>query len=252
MEELWKDWPRQIARRTRKCIGLPASTHVGVISRILDQLLQLSSATQEFSLREIPLIISYPTIYGLYQEDITDAAAYLGVRPAYGQHQYQPRSLVAAYAGHSLGLCESYRNKEACRQEGLQMPVHETLLVEYTEHALLQNASVMREAHDLADRYVDLSPNFHFGSHNTPERDGAAEIGQAVLQLLPKKYRSTGPPKRIIAIITGGEVCEEVVEAVAEAIKTLGSEVEMLATEPEHIAVRGAAELAWRATQQNE
>lgn len=32
------------------------------------------------------------------------------------------------------------------------MPVRETLLVEYTEHALLQHVGIMREAYDLASR----------------------------------------------------------------------------------------------------
>lgn len=85
-------------------------------------------------------VISYPGIVALYDEDIVDAADYLGVFALKGLHFYQPREIVAAYAGHGMGLCDSYKDKdkdkEEYREEGLSMPARYTLLVEYTVGAL--------------------------------------------------------------------------------------------------------------------
>src|SRR4051812_38604572 len=114
MEELWSDWRRQLVRRTRLGVGLSASADVGVLSRMLGQLLDLPTATPGVPLRQLPVVISYPALKGLYQEAIADAAAYLGVQILSGNHSYQPRNMVAAYAGHDLGLCKTYRDSETC------------------------------------------------------------------------------------------------------------------------------------------
>jgi hypothetical protein len=252
MDELWNDWPRQLVRRIRKGLGLPASADVGVLSHMLEQLLDLPTAMPGISLRENPVVISFPAMYGLYQEDVVDAATYLGVKTLYGQHLYQPRNIVAAYAGHGLGLCENYQNKEACRQEGLQLPVHDTLLIEYTKQALLQHARVMREAYDLAGRDLDISARFDLGGLHTPGSEGAVKITQAVLQFLEKKYDNVRAPRKITAILTGSNIRGEINEAVKEAVSIFGSEIDVLALEPEYIAARGAAELAWRSLEQRE
>lgn len=255
MEELWSDWRRQLVRRTRMSVGLAASADVAILSRMLAQVLHLPTATPGLSLRQTPIVVSYPALYGLYQEAISDAAIHLGVHllPSSGpQFFYQPRNMVAAYAGHGLGLCKNYKDEKACGQEGSDMPVRDVLLVEYTEHALLLHASLMREAHDLASRDIAVSADFTLGEH--PESGGAVatRIGQAVRQLLQSKYKYSGPPKNIVAIVTGSGAGEMVVEAVRESIRTFGAEPEVLETEREYVAARGAAEMAWRSIERGD
>ncbi|CAI6334389.1 unnamed protein product [Periconia digitata] len=244
MEELWKDWPRQLRRRTRKALGLPASADVGLLSNMLKQLLDLPTDTPGLVLRELPVVISFPAMYGLSQEDIVDAASYLGVKTLYGQHIYQPRNMVAAFAGHGRGLCETYQDKEACRQEGLQMPVHETLFVEYTNNALLLNAQIMREAHDLGSHDTSVYADFSLGSQ---QRDGGDELPEAILLFLQRYYGTASPaPRKMLAIITGQDVGDEIVEAVKRAVQAFEFELDLLVSEPEYVTARGAAELAWR------
>jgi hypothetical protein len=244
MEELWEDWPRQILRSTRKRIGLAASGDVAVISRMLRQVLDLQPADPRMSLRANPVVISYPALYGLLQEDIADAAEYLGLSILSGNHVYQPRNIVAAYAGHGLGLCDTYGDRETCRREGIGLPVHEVLLVEHTEHALFLHVKGMREAYELASRDISIFADFSLGHMEVPGL--ADKIGQAVRQFLQEKYRRVGLPVKFTTIMTGSKIRKEVTEAIEKAIKDLGCEVEMLNAEPEYIAARGAAELAWR------
>ncbi|KAH9208630.1 hypothetical protein DL95DRAFT_467520 [Leptodontidium sp. 2 PMI_412] len=244
MDELWEDWPRQLLRSARKRIGLAASGDVAVLSRMLQQVLDLQPADPRIVLRANPVIISYPALYGLPQEDITDAAEYLGLSLLMGNHHYQPHSIVAAYAGHGLGLCDNYRDMETCRQEGLDLPVRQVLLVEYTEHALFLHAMVMREAYELLNRDTAIFTDFSLGHIEAPRR--ADKIGQAVRQFLQEKYKNVGLPDRFTAIMTGSKIRKEVTEAIEKAAKDLGRDVEILNGEPEYIAARGAAELAWR------
>jgi hypothetical protein len=212
MDELWEDWPRQLLRSARKRIGLAASSDVAVLSRVLQQVLDLQSADLRISLGTNPVVISYPAMYGLSQEDIADAAAYLGLSKFSGNHNYQPCSIVAAYAGHGLGLCEDYRNLETCRQEGLALPVREVLLVEYTEHALFLHAKVMREAYELANRDNAIFTDFTLSHIEVPRR--ADKIGQAVHQFLQERYKNVGLSDKFTAIMTGSKICKEVIDAI--------------------------------------
>lgn len=244
MDELWEDWPRQLLRSARKRVGLAASGDVAVLSRLLQHVLDLQPADPRISLRANPVVISYPALYGLSQEDIADAAEYLGLSILPGNHHYQPRSIVAAYAGHGLGLCDNYKDMETCRQEGLDLPVRKVLLVEYTEQALFLHAEVMREAYELASRDIVIFTDFSLGHIEVPRR--AEKIGQAVRQFLQGKYKNVGLPDKFTVIMTGTKISNEVTEAIEKAVNNLGCDIETLNGEPEYIAARGAAELAWR------
>ncbi len=122
--------------------------------------------------------------------------------------------------------------------------MREVLLVEHTEHALFLYAKVMREAYELASRDIAILTNFSLGYIEVPRR--ADKIGQAVRQFLQEKYKIVGLQDKFTAIITGSKIYKEVTEAIETAAKDLGCDIEILNGEPEYIAARGAAELAWR------
>ncbi|KAH7394276.1 hypothetical protein DE146DRAFT_616939, partial [Phaeosphaeria sp. MPI-PUGE-AT-0046c] len=185
-----------------------------------------------------------PSLYGLSQEDIADAATYLGLTILSGYHNYQPRSIVLAYAGHGLGLCDNDRNLESCRLEGLQLPVCEVLLVEHTEFALLLHVKVMREAYELANRDIAIFTDFTIGHSDVPRL--AARVAHAVQQLLQEKYNNVVLPDKFTTIMTGSKIGQEITDAIEKAAKNLGCGVEILNEEPGYIVARGAAELAWR------
>lgn len=60
----------------------------------------------------ISALISFPALSGLYQEDITDAANYVGLAKLGPRLEAShPDKDVAAYAGNGLGLCKDPHNE---------------------------------------------------------------------------------------------------------------------------------------------
>ncbi|KAJ4293387.1 hypothetical protein N0V90_008670 [Kalmusia sp. IMI 367209] len=244
MEDQWDDQPRQFLRKMRKAVGLPASSDVAVLSSMMQKLVDIAEPSSS-------TIISFPALPGLYQEDIADVATYLGIRVLEGNHHYPPHTITAVYAGHGMGLCESFTNEEKCTEEGLKLPVRQTLLVEYSEAALLLHVQSMREAYDLAWPDMDLATSFDLGNANPSEPDVFDKIRDLVTQLLSLRYgHFPQPPKGITVIMTGrpDRVSDSAFQrAITDGIEALGFEVDLLDNNPDYIAARGAAELAWRA-----
>jgi hypothetical protein len=213
--------------------------------RKLVKLFERSHNTSPF-----PIIISYAGLPALYQEDIEDAAEYLKLRTLRSYYVYPPQEMVAAYAGYGMGLCEDYTNRTNCRQEEKGLPTREVLLVEYTEAALLLQCQTLRDAHPLGESYLYISASFELGSGNSAERGDTSKIRTLVMQLLRKRYHTFRlPSKDITIIMTGSPKSVEDSEArrvIKDAAETFGFEVNILSTNPEYIAARGAAELAWR------
>ena len=66
-------------------------------------------------------VVSYPSVMAMYQEDIEDAVEYVGLPLLERMNTFQPRDIIAAYAGLGIGLCQNYHDMEKCRAEGLQL-----------------------------------------------------------------------------------------------------------------------------------
>jgi hypothetical protein len=141
----WYSW-----RGFRKKLGLSASSDVKILSKLVKGLLVLAPSSLPYA------VISYPGIIALYSKDIFDTTEYLGLHKLRGYYNYHLREIVAAYAGHGMGLCRDVKNKGQCKNESFQLPVRVTLLVEYTEQALLLQISVLREAIDLGGGLIFL------------------------------------------------------------------------------------------------
>lgn len=252
MEEMWDDWPRQAWRSFRKRIGLPASSDVGILSSMLKDLVGMASEHHiDASLDSA--VVSFPGLVALCEQDIVDAATYVGLSLVKGQNNFQPREIYAAYAGHGMGLCESFMYKDKCRSEELGMPVRNVLLVEYTKQALLLHDAPLREAVDvLFSQTTGVAASFDLGSSNGGAVPGHADHVKAfVLEHLRPLHRFDEPkPKEFTVIMTGdpdgvGDV--SVQKGIERAIEELGTTAVVLTSTSEYVAARGAAELAWRA-----
>lgn len=250
MEDLWENWPRHIWRSLRKRIGLPASSDVAVLIKMIKKLGALLSASEPH-LALVSAVISYPGLVALCEEDILDAAEYYHIVPATGLYSYQPREIYAAYAGHGMGLCESYTDREKCQAEGFEMPVRNALLAEYTQHSLLLHAEGMGEAMDHLYTYKDVAASFDLGSSNAGVDGHAERVKAFVLEYLRSRYPLLGPPKEFMVIMMGSPDAvgdTAIQKAIEDAVEELGSVVNNMITDmPEYVTSRGAAELAWRA-----
>ncbi|KAJ5916682.1 hypothetical protein N7504_000697 [Penicillium tannophilum] len=241
MEDMWDDIPRQAWRSFRKKIGLAASSDVHIMSKLVKKLLSLrKSAIRPY------VVISYPGIAALYKEDINDMAEHLSLPELTGLYRYHPWEAFAAYAGHGLGLCEHFEEKNRCKDEGYQLPVHETLLVEYTDQAILLHTTPLRIAVDVdtgaADPHAIVS--FELGANSRVD-DHTSHVAEFVYQFLSPWYRGSLLPDELLVIMTG--IKDEAIEAaVLEAAIRVVPKTQILASKSELIASRGSAELAWR------
>lgn len=132
---MWSDIPRQIVRRFRKSIRLPASSDVALLSSLTAQLRERASLHLSHPVNAG--LIAYPALTGLYEEAVNDAADHVHLRALTGYFSRQPRNIFAPYAGYGLGLCERGVNYSQCRDELLALPAREVLLAEPNAHRRL-------------------------------------------------------------------------------------------------------------------
>lgn len=152
--------PDRHAERFGKKLSLPASSNVKILGKLVKKLLALVPSPS------LPVVvISYPGIDALYNEDILDTVEYLSLRKLEGYYNYHPREIIAAYVGHGMGLCRNIQNnEEQSKNECSQLPVLYTLLVEYTEQALLLHKRPIDTARDLGNNDINAAASSELGS----------------------------------------------------------------------------------------
>lgn len=253
LDDMWNDKPRQSLRSLRKLLFLPASSDVRILSTITSALVGLVNDHISSTSTIGSVVITSPALPGLFTEDISDAADYLSLPTLSGTHGYPPRTIVASYAGHGMGLCSPYHDRAKCEQQGLQFVIRPSLLVDYSLQAFFLHAQTLREAYDLAIPDLDISTHFFTTDHDTATSGSKKQhlLQQSVQELLCTKYKPSLDilklPKRITVLLTGDITGMEIMEVVKTAVEAEGFEVEIFSSNTVFIAARGAAELAWRA-----
>jgi hypothetical protein len=254
MEEIWNDAPRHFWRATRKRFGLAASPDVGVLSGIIQESVELLTTNNPHlqDLKKKPItVISFPGILALYNEDIVDAAEYIGLPLLQGMTSYQPREITAAYAGHGMGLCETYDDVEKCRAEGLQLPTRYNLLIEYTKVALLLDSRFVQQAISIGRRYENSGASYTLGNESRGRMGYTGKVKTFVLEFLQHQLKYVHDPlEEIIVTMTGAQEDINDVDfqtAINEAIEELGVSAKILSSQSNYVAARGAGELSWRA-----
>lgn len=239
MEDAWRDAPRELVRKGRKAAGYPASADVGTLS---DLLRDLHERAEDHLSQPVPsAVISYTRLAGLYEEDINDAASYLGLMTLRGYHLHQPREIIAAYAGNGMGLCEHYEDVSQCNQEGSALPLRQVLSVQIVHTALVLNTEGVRQALDVADYDTTARADFSDG-FDSPER-----VVASVTSILEERFRFLPHPPEMVVIASGDSANSAILQNVTDAVSSSGPTPRLFALEPLYIAARGAAELAWRA-----
>jgi hypothetical protein len=250
MEEGWKDIPRQPKRGLKKRLGLAASADVKTLSILTKSLLDLLPPTMQ-----VPsMVISYPPIPALYNEDIVDTTEHLGIQAQYDSHYCQPREIVAAFAGNGMGLCQHPAERERCYQEGRKMPLYAILHVEYAKHALVLHARHLQTAFDSADSDINVSVLWDMGSGNCGEDylvNLQKHLEDFVERYLKRFFERIGDMEfEPVLLITGdresvmdGDVQEILYDAVQ---KVADKPVHSFIDDTEFVAARGAAELCAR------
>ena len=226
-------------------MGLPASSDVGFMSKMIAQL--RTEAEAGLSQHVDSAVITYLTLPGLFEEAIRDAADYVSIRTVTGYFHQQPRQLFATYAGYGMGLCSRGGSYYDCRDELLALPVRDVLHAECASGALLLHVQRVQAAFDTA--ISDVTASSHFNDRNNLASPyEPSMLVQSIASVLEKYYRFIDRPKSMIVMLSGDKGDDpSVVKIISETVSSFGSKPELLNKEVEFIGARGAAELAWRA-----
>jgi hypothetical protein len=143
------DAPREWKRRICKNLGWPASTDVANLASMMDQ---LRSAAQNAIGKEPKFdsaVVTSPDLVALYDEDLFDAAEYLGMdahqetgfeyKPylqSDWRYRRQPKHLYAAFVGYGFGVCSHYTSTHLCEQEEKAMPLKPVIAISFTQQGL--------------------------------------------------------------------------------------------------------------------
>ena len=154
--------PRQLRRKARKAVGLPASEDVGYLANML---LSLRAQVEMHLGHPITgATITAPNLVALYTEDLQDAFEYLNLQYlSYYVGNNVLHETNAAYAGYGYGLCADYENREACRREQNAMPAEAVMAVLYTRSLLTVSLSFVKSAYYLYEPVGRYLVDFNLG-----------------------------------------------------------------------------------------
>lgn len=247
--ESWDDMQRQYLRRSRKSIGLPASSDVGFLADMLSSLRACVEA------RVGPITsagVTIPHLIALYNEDLHDAFEYLGLEyitfnVGYPGHQilYQTS---AAYAGYGFGLCSNYEDEVACKDEQRDMPETVVMAVLYTRTVLTLSLSKAKSAYSLwepSNRYLIF---FELGYDTRNERDENEYWNKVKLRLGQIMIENPFYERPAKVLLMGDYVEDEIFQKqLLEALDDQMDDLpEILRSNSDVIAARGVAEFAKR------
>ncbi|KAH8811303.1 hypothetical protein F5884DRAFT_854664 [Xylogone sp. PMI_703] len=230
------DYTRQLHRRARETLGLPASPDVGRLSQVISEL--RSEVELILGQKITSAAITIPSIVALYEEDLRDAFAhseltYVEIFP-YNNHR-RIHDTGALYAG--LGLPPS----EPSEREFY-------LVVQYTRNCLITSQAEVSTTYD-AEEHPHFE-NFSLGfNHVRVEEKYWERVAVAIQRPVKESYI----PRRIARVLVHGEssgdpVFREVVErAVRELEGVEEGVVPVYAQDGVFVAARGVAELGRRA-----
>ena len=251
--ESWDDMPRQWLRKARKRIGLPASSDVRHLTRMLADL----RASVEGQVGPISSAgVTTPHLVALYDEDLHDAFDYIGLRYLTFPVGSVGRNILyetsAAYAGYGFGLCADYTDREGCENELNHMSDVVVMAVLYTRSALTVSLSVLMSAYGLWEPPYRHVVDFELGYDawngiDDVEDDGGywAKVKMRLDQIMVEFPLYDKPAK---VMLMGDCVHDEMFQrtlltALADQMEELP---EILGTGSDVVAARGAAEMTKR------
>ena len=249
--EEWYDLPRKAYRASRKAIGLPASSDVGVLAHAAKRLCTKLEETHDIHIDTAVFTTSHIT--ALYKDDMEDVADFLGVNYLVPRWHFSPLvwESASAYAGYGLGLCEHWQDETRCKKEMKEgMEFIPVMSVHYTRNALTVAMPNIRAA-IMALEYDDMHfENFTLGSEameDYPTHDAYWDNVRAFLLSYVRVRSSADAPR--MTIVLGDMVDEKFLRVLREAITGHWGEEEVgpiYSHLAESASSRGAAEFMRR------
>ncbi|RYC59804.1 hypothetical protein CHU98_g6406 [Xylaria longipes] len=245
--EEFADYFRQLARRARETMGLPASPDVGRLSKVIKEL----RTTVELQLgHEISSVtITIPSIVALYEEDLRDAFAHSGLQYVEIYPYFNYRRIYdtgAVYAGYGLRPGPTIAGVELSEPTSAQGDDREFLLVvQYTRNCLIVSQAEVN-GHFYAEEIPHFE-NFSLGHDSSHEKE---DYWESVEEAIQKPVKASYIPRRISKVLVHGESSEDPVfaEVLEKAISGLTHDsLPIYRDDPVFVAAKGVAELGRRA-----
>ncbi|KAI4149531.1 MAG: hypothetical protein L6R39_002481 [Caloplaca ligustica] len=254
------DKPRQVLRAATKYLGLfPPTDDVRILNDLLKDLhrhiLGRSTTGTSFDYA----LVSFPSLPGLYEEDILDGLPAYGVLPETGwltvtpyELYNHPHNAMAAFAASGFGLCANYTDAAACEEEESAMPEHWVYTLEYTNasiHARLSRMSVARLDYEpFNGEHAVTSFDLGYAAYESaPDKHAYWDEVWAFLFQLPQAFWDEGP---ITLLSFLGDCVWKHDAFVGIALEVSGIYQETLpfmsTADPEFAAAQGALKLARR------
>ena len=242
------DSPRQILRKARKAIGLPASEDVG---HLADMLIALRSEVEKklhFGIKSAGITTLH--LAALYREDLHDAAEYAGFESLDFPLPYDILyETSASYAGYGFGLCKDYKDKEGCNKEQTEMDSEVVMAVAFTQSVLTVTLSVMKSAYYLWEPDYRHLSNFTLGFESGLRQKDEKRYWEAVETHLAKIMVERPYYERPEKVLLMGECINDRVFQ-QRLQKVLADQMDdppaVINDDPEFAAAKGAAEFAKR------
>lgn len=257
LPDFFRDQPRQAARASRKAAGLPASSDVGELAKLIKAL--LSEVKTHLGGRQISgAVATIPHLTALYQEDLEDAFEYVGLiyvpQYPYWYGGIFPES-GAVYAANGFGLCSKYKNTTSCREQHENpphQPQHENVLsISFTSGMLASTWSVesMGFAFPASDQVIFV--DFHLGLENRNDNPNDDYYWEALRDAVVKPALEAENywKKKTTKVLPHGDCAtdEQFQKVLREVLsRALEPTPEIFMIDPVYAAARGAAEMAKR------
>ena len=246
---MYRDQPRQAKRQARKASGLPASEDVAVLSAMLDSLREAVEGHLGHRIQAAAATV--PHLIALYLEDLHDAFEYVGLQSLDMPVRYGLlRETSAASAGHGLGLCTNYTDRDACKAEQQDMPDDVVMAVLYTHSALITSLAVTKSPYYLWEPHYRRIEDFRLGTdsrYDNPNEEYYWErLRDRLREIIVANQYSIKPTK--VLLLGESARDDNFMRILTEALESVMEKVpEMYQENAESIAALGAAELALRA-----
>ncbi|KAL8935697.1 MAG: hypothetical protein Q9211_004562 [Gyalolechia sp. 1 TL-2023] len=258
------DKPRQLLRRALKRYGQPPSNDVRILNDLLQNLHRailgrflMTGTAFDYAL------VSFPSLPGLYEEDILDGLFCYGILPEtawisvtpYEAYNH-PHTALAAYAGYGFGLCRNDTHVEACEEEESGMMERAVYAIEYTNtsiHAVLSRMSVAELAYEPYDpARTRTSLDLGYASLDARPDDDVYWIEVATfLAQLPRDFEAEGPIEVVNFVgdgmLPGSPRRDKFSDIARQVVRDFQNKDPIVRDDdPEFAAAKGARELARR------
>lgn len=197
------------------------------------------------------VVVSSSYSIALYDEDISDALKYAGLKPLTDRFlQLQPHQISTASGGAGLGLCEHYKDLEKCKHEEKDLPYEQVLVISYTEDALEVSLAAIKNAYQPFEPEKNHLIDWALGKNSLNNYSRADAYWIVVRRRILELGYSEYPKKQITAVMLLGESAhnEEFQHNVIDALQEFQDDLPVIhRADPLYLAARGAAEYAKRA-----